>query len=307
MKRPAAFLTVIVLILICICGCEKDAPSFASPDPVIVLPGGDPKDAVIPALIPTPFSLEDVPEFSAAPYVSLNGGRPYFTMNEIVATSYEYYSRLDKYDRCGVAVACIGRDIMPTETREYIGLIKPTGWRSDRYEFIENEYIYNRCHLIGFQLAGENANERNLITGTRYMNIDGMLPFENMIASYVKETGNHVMYRVTPVFSGEEALARGVLMEAISVEDGGDGICFCIFAYNAQPYITINYMTGENRVDENYVQPEGDYVLNIKTKKFHFPLCKYAVSISESNVEYFHGSKQYLLDRGFTACGVCRP
>ena len=307
MKKKLVFCTVIILVSVFICGCRKEQVHFASQNPEIVLPGGDAKDAVIPASLQTPFSLSDVPEYGGAPYALVNGGQPYFTDNEKVATSYEYYSPLDRYDRCGTAVACIGVDLMPTEAREYIGLIKPSGWRTDRYEFIENEYIYNRCHLIGFQLAGENANEKNLITGTRYLNIEGMLPFENLIAEYVRMTHNHVLYRVTPVFVGDEALARGVLMEAVSIEDSGAGVCFNVFAYNVQPDVVINYATGENRVADTYVETEKNYVLNTKSKKIHRPTCEYAQNISDSNIEFYYGTKQYLKDRGYTECGACKP
>lgn len=307
MKKPVLLFTVVILVFICVCGCVKDAPSFASADPVIILPGGDPKNAVIPASLTTEFSLSDVPEYGSSPYAAVNGGKPYFTASETVATSYEYYSRLDKYGRCGTAVACIGTDLMPTEDREYIGLVKPTGWRADRYEFVDGEYLFNRCHLIGFQLSGENANEKNLITGTRYLNVEGMLPFENLIAEYVRKTNNHVMYRVTPVFEDDDVLARGVLMEAVSAEDGGEGLCFCVFVYNVQPGVDINYSTGENHSSNDYGQKEDDYVINVKSGKFHRLTCKYAKDISESNAEYFHGTKQYLTERGYTACGYCKP
>ena len=306
-KKAFVLPAVMILAAALICGCAKEAPIFASPDPVIVLPGGDPSDAVIPAALRTPFSLDSVPEYSGAPCASVNGGVPYFTENEKVAMSYEYYSRLDRDGRCCAAVACIGTDHMPTEEREYIGLIRPSGWRSDRYQFIENEYLYNRCHLIGFQLAGENANEKNLITGTRYMNIEGMLPYENLIADYVKRTGMHVLYRVTPIFEGKDVIARGVLMEAYSTEDNGEGVCFCVFAYNVQPYITINYATGESRPDKVITEIESGYVINVRSKKFHKLTCKYAIAIREENMEFFHGDRDYLIDRGYKACGYCKP
>ncbi len=307
MRKTVILTAAVILVFVCLCGCAKEAPSFAVPDPVIVLPGGDPAAAVIPASLHTPFSLDTLPEYDGSPCAVVNGGVPYFTMNEKVATSYEYYSRLDKDGRCGAAVACIGADLMPVESRDYIGLVRPSGWRSDRYEFIENEYLYNRCHLIGFQLAGENANEKNLITGTRYMNIDGMLPYENLIADYVKNTGNHVLYRVTPVFEGEDVIARGVLMEAYSTEDHGEGVCFCVFSYNVQPDIVINYATGESRPDEGMAELLSGYVINVRSRKFHKLTCKYAILIREENVEFYHGSRDFLIERGYKACGYCRP
>ena len=192
-------------------------------------------------------TLEEIPEFTDAAYVAVNGNVPFFLPEEYTTESYEYYSDLDELGRCGVTMACIGVDIMPTEDRGDIGSVKPTGWHSVKYDIVEGKYLYNRCHLIGFQLAGENANKKNLITGTRYLNIEGMLPFENLVADYVQETENHVLYRVTPIFEGDNLVAHGVLMEGYSVEDEGEGVCFCVYAYNAQPGITIDYATGESR------------------------------------------------------------
>jgi len=192
-------------------------------------------------------SVEEIPEFSDVAYVAVNDNVPFFMPEEITDNSYEYYSDLDDLGRCGVTMACIGVDIMPTEDRGEIGSVKPTGWQSVKYDIVEGKYLYNRCHLIGFQLAGENANKKNLITGTRYLNIEGMLPFENLVADYVKETQNHVMYRVTPLFDGDDLVAHGVLMEGWSVEDEGEGVCFCVYAYNAQPGIVIDYATGNSR------------------------------------------------------------
>jgi len=193
-------------------------------------------------------SVEEIPEFSDVAYVAINDNVPFFMPEEITEESYEYYSDLDALGRCGVTMACIGVDIMPTEDRGEIGSVKPTGWQSVKYDIVEGKYLYNRCHLIGFQLAGENANKKNLITGTRYLNIEGMLPFENLVADYVKETKNHVLYRVTPLFDGDNLVAHGVLMEGWSVEDEGEGVCFCVYAYNAQPGIEIDYATGESRL-----------------------------------------------------------
>lgn len=195
------------------------------------------------------FDFSALPPYSGEPYISVCGGDPDFSEDEITSVSFEYYSELDALGRCGVCIASVGQDIMPTEKRGSIGQVKPTGWHTVKYDFVDGKYLYNRCHLIGFQLTGENANKRNLITGTRYLNVEGMLPFENMVADYVKETENHVMYRVTPIFVGDELLARGVHIEAESVEDGGDGIMFNVFCYNVQPGVVLDYATGEGTAD----------------------------------------------------------
>jgi len=207
---------------------------------------GEPEKTVI--------TLDTLPEFSGVPYVELEGNLPAFTAESMTATAYEVYSPLDLLGRCGVAKACLGPELMPTEERGPIGMVKPSGWQTVRYDDrIEGKYLYNRCHLIGYQLAGENANEMNLITGTRYLNVEGMLPFENQVADYVRETGNHVLYRVTPVFRGVELVARGVQMEAYSVEDEGAGICFNVYCYNVQPGVEIEYLSGTSRAEEGYV------------------------------------------------------
>ena len=202
------------------------------------------------AALTTTFDESRIPEYSGSPYVVINDNVPYFSDTELTATSYEYYSPLDSLERCGMVHACIGKDIMPTEERGSIGEVKPTGWQTVKYDIVDGKYLYNRCHLIGYQLTGENANKKNLITGTRYMNVDGMLPFENMVADYVQETGNHVMYRVTPIFEGDNLLADGVLIEAKSVEDNGDGILFNVYCYNVQPEISINYADGSSRLED---------------------------------------------------------
>ena len=195
-------------------------------------------------------SLSEIPAYSGEAYVVINENVPFFTDKEITDQSYESYSALDMYGRCGVTIACIGQDIMPTEERGAIGMIKPSGWHTVKYDIVDGKYLYNRCHLIGYQLSGENANEKNLITGTRYLNVVGMLPFENEVAEYVEETGNHVMYRVTPIFEGNNLVASGVEMEALSVEDNGQGVCFHVYVYNVQPGITIDYATGESWLTE---------------------------------------------------------
>jgi len=199
---------------------------------------------------------------------------------------------------------------MPTEDRGNISSVKPTGWHSTDYDIVDGGSLYNRCHLIAFQLTGENANRENLITGTRYLNVQGMIPFENMVADYVKETGNHVMYRVTPVFVGNELVARGVIIEGYSVEDNGDGITFCAYAYNVQPGIIIDYATGESRLDDTAADTEAgvqDYVLNKNSRKFHYPTCSSVNQISDKNKEYFTGTRDELEKMNYSPCGSCRP
>ena len=266
------------------------------------------------------FSLSDIPDFSGEPYVVLEDNQPGFSQEELTADAFETYSPLDYLGRCGTAYACVGLETMPTEDRGSISQVKPSGWQTAEYDtdLVDGGYLYNRCHLIGFQLTGENANEENLITGTRYLNVEGMLPFENMVADYVKETENHVLYRVTPVFSGQELVARGVELEALSVEDGGDGICFHVYCYNSQPGIAIDYATGDSHL-EGADQPSGEasqgaeepqeeqYVLNTKSKKFHLPGCSGVESMSPANRQDYTGSREALLEQGYSPCGTCNP
>lgn len=259
-------------------------------------------------------SIDSLPPFSGEPYVVINGNIPAFSENVITDRSYERYSELDALNRCGAAIACIGKDLMPTEERGSIGQVKPTGWQTVKYDFVDGKYLYNRCHLIGFQLTGENANERNLITGTRYLNVEGMLPFENMVADYIIETGNHVLYRVTPIFIDDEMVARGVQMEALSVEDNGEGICFHVYAYNNQPGVTIDYITGESALyadqDDAPTAPpttKTEYILNTNSKKFHFASCGQGINTKEENKELYTGSREDLIAIGFTPAGCCDP
>lgn len=192
----------------------------------------------------------DIPEYEGVPYITINGNLPSFTEEELASDTFEYYGALDKFGRCTQAFALVGEETMPTAKRENISSVRPTGWHTDRYSFVDGEALYNRCHLLGFKLTGENANDRNLITGTRYMNVQGMLPFEDEIANYIYRTGNHVLYRVTPVFEGNDLIAQGVQMEAYSVEDGGKGVCFNVFCYNVQPDVVIDYANGDNHLAE---------------------------------------------------------
>ena len=202
-------------------------------------------------------SLDAIPAYDGKAYVAVNNNEPFFTDSDMTTTAFENYSDLDSLGRCGVAYANICKEIMPTEKRGKIGMIKPSGWHTVKYDVIKDRYLYNRCHLIGYQLAGENANPKNLITGTRYLNVEGMLPFENLVADYVNNTGNHVLYRVTPMFSGSNLVANGVLIEAKSVEDNGGGILFNVYCYNVQPGVGINYENGDSWLDGTTPQNEG--------------------------------------------------
>ena len=307
---------------------QSDAPSASQ---------GQQTESSAPTEITTAssFSLSDVPAYSGKAYISVNGNVPYFTAAELTTTSFETYSDLDTLGRCGVTYACIGQDLMPTKERGSIGMVKPTGWHTVRYDdLVDGKYLYNRCHLIGYQLTGENANTKNLITGTRYLNIEGMLPFENMVADYIQETDNHVLYRVTPIFEGNNLLANGVLMEGYSVEDKGAGVSYCVFAYNVQPGIEIDYATGESKLADGAQQEEqktatvtptpspepekqepvtrseasqADYILNTNTKKFHYPTCSSVNDMKEKNKQEFFGTRDETIALGYSPCGRCKP
>lgn len=287
------------------------------------------------------FSLREIPAYSGTPYTEVNGNQPYFTEEELTTQSFETYSELDSLGRCGVAYANVGQDLMPTEPRGEIGAVKPTGWHLVKYDNVDGKYLYNRCHLIAYMLAAENANPQNLITGTRYLNVQGMLPFETKVCDYIKNTGNHVLYRVTPIFDGDNLLADGVLMEAYSVEDVGEGIEFCVFAYNVQPGIGIDYATGDNWAEGSGTyqstvasvaeetpvpQPETDtavqitpessapqesqgitYVLNTNTKKFHYPTCSSVDDMKEKNKQIYTGSREEVINMGYVPCKRCNP
>ena len=272
--------------------------------------------APAPVLTGDGFSPSDIPSYSGQAYAEVNGGLPYFSPDDLTTEPFERYSPLDSLGRCGAAWANVCLDIMPTEERGEIGMVKPSGWHTVRYDdLVDGKYLYNRCHLIGFQLAGENANEENLITGTRYMNVEGMLPFEDMVDDYVDDTGCHVLYRVTPIFQGTELVARGVQMEAESVEDQGEGICFNVYVYNDQPGITIDYATGASSLegdalpeDSTQKEPEDTlYILNTSSGKFHLPFCSGAASMKEENRQAFSGSREELIAQGYSPCGQCKP
>lgn len=256
--------------------------------------------------------------YNGKPYAVINDNNPDFTEADMTTASFESYGELDGLGRCTTAFANIGKELMPTEKRGSIGEVKPTGWQTVKYDNVDGKYLYNRCHLIGYQLTGENVNVKNLITGTRYLNVEGMLPFENMVADYIKETNNHVLYRVKPVFAGDNLVASGVQMEAKSVEDNGDGILFNVYCFNAQPGIAIDYATGDSHLDDSIVADASKsttaaeanvqtYVLNTNTKKFHKESCNSAKSMDASNKRIYTGSRHEIIDMGYEACGVCKP
>lgn len=269
------------------------------------------------------FDLNSIPVFSNSPFVILNNNVPTFTADEISTESYEYYSELDSLGRCGVCIASIGPDIMPTEERGEIGQVKPTGWHTVKYDIVDGKYLYNRCHLIGYQLTGENANRCNLITGTRYLNVTGMLPFENEVANYVKSSGNHVMYRVIPVYEGNNLVASGLTMEAYSVEDNGEGVQFYVYCYNEQPGVWIDHATGDSQLISEgssttstgtetvtATSTNGEiqtYVLNTSSHKFHLPSCESAKSMSKKNRQEYTGIREDVISMGYEACGACKP
>lgn len=306
----------------------------------------DSKQKVVHTGTASAFNAADVPAYSGKPYTAVNNNEPYFTSDNLTTEAFENYSELDALGRCGVAYANVCLETMPTEKRGSISEVKPTGWHSVKYDNVDGKSLYNRCHLIGYQLTAENANQQNLITGTRYLNVDGMLPFENMVADYVKETDNHVLYRVTPIFTGDNLVADGVLMEGYSVEDEGDGICFFVYAYNVQPGITIDYATGDSWLSSEKgnsdsssggnsavsqsaadksgtqqaaVQTESvketsapvstgtEYILNTNTKKFHYPSCSSVKQMKASNKKEYTGSRDDLIAQGYDPCKKCNP
>lgn len=273
--------------------------------PIFLLLAGCAQEADKPKRV----TLEDIPAFAGEPYVVIADNQPDFPAADFTEKSFERYSELDELGRCGPAYANVGRETMPTEKRGNISQVKPTGWKNVKYDFVDGKSLYNRCHLIGFQLTAENANKQNLITGTRYLNVDGMLPFENMVADYVKETGNHVLYRVTPIFEGDNLVANGVQMEAKSVEDKGEGVEFNVYVYNNQPGVTIDYATGDNWAEGDVpsTSTKSTYILNTSSKKFHKEDCASAQSISASNRKKYTGSRADLIADGYVACGQCKP
>ena len=267
------------------------------------------------AVIPTApsITLDAIPAWSGEAWVEIDRGIPGFTAEDLTSESFEQYSPLDSLGRCGTAYACVARDLMPTEARGSSSTVKPSGWVNKQYDFIDGKYLYNRCHLIGFQLTGENANERNLITGTRYLNIEGMLPFENMVADHVKEENHHVLYRVTPIYREDDLVCSGVQLEGWCVECGEskyqeDHFQFHVYCYNVQPGVLIDYMTGqscESQIGQNSV--EKTWILNTSSKKFHDPDCSNAANISDKNREKITCTRDELIYRGYEPCGICKP
>lgn len=296
MKKRISSALLILSLLCALCACQS-APSSNS---VQLVPSSE-----------TAFSFSDVPEYSGSAFVQLNGNQPYFSEENLTTDSYELYGELDGLGRCTTCIACVGEDLMPTQPRGNISEVKPTGWQSVQYDFVDGGSLYNRCHLIGFQLTAEDANENNLITGTRYMNLN-MESYESLIAEYVRDYHAHVLYRVTPVFAGENLLAEGVLLEGMSVEDKGASVCFCAFLYNVQPGVVIDYRTGdsclESPSEEVLTIPEDcDYVLNKSSKKFHLPTCESVWEMKAKNREFYSGSKEALYDMGYAPCQSCKP
>lgn len=259
----------------------------------------------------TSVSLDSIPEYSGDPYVVVNNNVPFFSKEDLKAEVFESYGDLDSLGRCTVAYSMVGTETMPTEERGSIGQVKPTGWHAVKYDNVDGKYLYNRCHLIGYQLTAENANVNNLITGTRYLNVQGMLPFENLTADYIKETGNHVLYRVTPVFEGDNLVASGVLMEGESAEDDGEAIQFCVYVYNVQPGIIIDYATGDSRLDDgtggSSQSARKTYVLNTNSKTFHKPDCGSVGKIKDSNKQTFVGTREEAIKNGYSPCKSCNP
>lgn len=252
------------------------------------------------------FKKDNIPNFIGNSFVILNGNVPAFSEIDVSTRAFEYYSDLDRLGRCGVAYAKLGIELMPHKKREPIGMIKPSGWHTVRYENVEQKYLYNRCHLIGYQLAGENANIKNLITGTRFMNIMGMLPFENLVANYIRRTHNHVLYRVTPIFIGNNLLASGIQMEARSVEDNGKGILFNVYVYNNQPGIVIDYVTGRSHRGKDLTTSSNYYVLNIRTGVFHTTNCDALRDAKVRNMMKYIGDGSDLVALKFKPCRQCR-
>jgi len=315
MKKKLILLLSVMILLLTSCGTSLPADE----DPATAIPITETiqtEAGIDSEASSNEFDPSQIPVYAGNVYTTINDNIPFFAADDTLPAGYEFYSPLDELGRCGPALALVGKETMPTEERGEIGMIKPTGWHTVKYPgIVDGNYLYNRCHLIGYQLSGENANEKNLITGTRYFNVTSMLPFENEVADYVKNTGNHVMYRVTPVFAGDNPVANGVLMEAYSTEDNGEGVCFCVFIHNVQPGIEIDYATGDSWIsgaaqkesDENTDDSDIDYVLNTSTHKFHLPGCDSVTDMKPQNRKDYSGSRQNLIDQGYDPCKRCNP
>ena len=313
-KLSLVLLSLLLALSLLLCGCDDFLGSFGGGDQDGGTQAGE-----------SNISLDDIPAFSGVSYVVINGGTPFFTEEEITDEAYEYYSDLDSLGRCGVVHACLGKETMPPEgdERGAISHVKPSGWVQGEYssDLVDGRWLYNRSHLIGWQLSDEDDNEKNLITGTRYFNVEGMLLFENTVAAHIREDDVHVMYRVTPIYEGDNLVASGVLMEAYSVEDGGE-LSMCVYCYNVQPGVIIDYKTGANCLDDGYSKPEapkeeldptvGDdevatYVLNTSSKRIHKPSCSSVTDMAEHNKSEYTGSINDLLasDGEYVKCGSC--
>ena len=306
-SKTLILLTIIICLLLSSCDIIS-APEIISPDA---------------------FDYSSVPEYSGSPYIAINSNVTYFSQEEITKESYLQFGELDYLGRCTIANTCLGPDTLPSdgEERGDIGSVKPSGWNMKKYDCVNTKYVVNRAHLAAWSLSNMNAEERNLITGTRYLNVDGMLPFESMVLDFIRETGYHVMYRVTPIFVDNELMSRGVLMEGLSVEDNGSGISYCVFCYNVQPGIEFDYATGDSHytgifLDKTSSSVNADssdvpsnesssevstYVLNTKSMKYHLPDCGSVNKISDTNKEVFEGSKDKLNEMGYSPCGSCKP
>ncbi len=330
MHKKHLLLSVLLCIALCACGATEApvVPEVAEVSLVlteaaqssveigVITPAAEPIVIAVPA---PSLSIESIPAYGGQASIIVNNNQPFFTDETQWPAGTEYYSELDALGRCGVTYARVSKEIMPAygEQRGEIGMVKPAGWHTVKYpEVIEDLYLYNRCHLIGWQLSAENDNVCNLTTGTRYLNVEGMLPYENQIADYVRRTNGAVCYRVTPYYIGDELVARGILMEAASV--GNDDLRFCVWCYNMQPGVEIDYLTGDSRLaasepDVVSVTKTAEpaevyqYILNTNTHKCHLPNCQSVQEMSERNKQSFEGSPEEVKEMGYSACGRCHP
>ena len=316
---------LVIMCAVCMIGCQRQGASDAIPSDSTSRASGQP----VAPNGGAGFSPENAPPYFGSPSVEINENEPYFSDSELSVSALEFYSELDSLGRCGMAMALVGPETMPKEPRGGIGMIKPSGWQISEYDWIDGKYLFNRCHLIAYSLAAENDNPQNLITGTRTMNAQGMLPYEEQVASYVDRTGNHVLYRVTPMFEGDNLVASGVLMEAESIEDGGSGVCFCAWCYNVEPGVVIDYATGDNWVGnpvggdpqlgetkDSQTKPSElsdrqesvqTYVLNTNSHRFHYPDCPSVSDMKEKNKRVVEESREQILKEGYEPCGFCKP
>lgn len=347
MKIKSVILCSLISLMMFMCGCDTNSSSASSHTAQTTAVSSTSKTAINSQATPNTTTssnassastsqalqggkkltesarLSKVPEYTGKDFEIINNNIPLFSDEYLSSQSYEFYGDLDSLGRCTVGIANISKDIMPTEKRGSIGMIKPSGWHLDKYDFVDGKYLYNRCHLVGYQLSGENANEKNLITGTRYMNIGRMLDIENQVAEYCRTSNNHVLYRVTPIFVGNELVARGVLMEAKSCEDNGHSICLCVFCFNVQPNVTIDYATGNNKLNgtatttqkpaattKASATTQGNsttvyLILNTNTKKYHEASCSSVSKIKAANKQEYRGTIDALIAQGYSPCKIC--